>query len=78
MRDFAILLVPLIVTLARLARPGGLRFVIAQSVLLRHQLTVLRRGRKRAPHWRATDRILALVHPVPAADTHCGSRKLDL
>src|SRR6516225_2084989 len=59
MRDFAIVFVHLIVTLARLARPGGLRSVVAESVLVRHQLLILYRGRKRAPNLRATDRIIA-------------------
>ena len=59
MRDFLILFVHLIVTLARLARPGGLRSVVAESVLVRHQLLVLNRGRKRAPNLRAADRIIA-------------------
>ena len=35
MRDFLILLVHLIVTVARLAGPGGLRSVVAESALLR-------------------------------------------
>jgi hypothetical protein len=47
MRDFAIVFVHLIVTLARLARPGGLRSVVAESMLVRHQLLILNRGRKR-------------------------------
>src|SRR5215831_6282054 len=59
MRDFLILFVHLIVTVARLARPGGLRSVVAESVLVRHQLLVLNRGRKRAPNLCATDRIIA-------------------
>ena len=59
MRDFLILFVHLIVTLARLARPGGLRSVVAESVLVRHQLLVLNRGRKRAPNLSASDRIIA-------------------
>ena len=59
MREFAILLVHLIVTLARLTRPGGLRSVVAESVLVRQQLLILNRGRKRAPNLRATDRIIA-------------------
>ena len=58
MRDFAIVFVHLIVTLARLARPGGLRSFVAESVIIRHQL-VINRGRKRAPNLRATDRIIA-------------------
>ena len=54
--DFLILLVHLIVTVARLAGPGGLRSVIAESVIVRHQLLILNRGRKRAPNLRAADR----------------------
>jgi len=59
MSDFLILLVHLIVTVVRLARPGGLRSVVAESVLARHQLLILNRGRKRAPNLRAADRIIA-------------------
>ena len=59
MRDFAILFVHLIATLARLARPGGLRSVVAESVLVRQQLLILNRGRKRSPKLRAADRIIA-------------------
>jgi hypothetical protein len=55
MREIIILLVHLFVTLARLARPSGLRSVVAESVLLRHQLLIL----NRAPNLRATDRIIA-------------------
>src|ERR1700756_790755 len=59
MRDFLILFVHLIVTVARLAGPGGLRSVVAESVLVRHPLLVLNRGRKRAPNLRTADRIIA-------------------
>src|SRR3954453_23710248 len=59
MRHFLILFVHLIVTLARLAKPGGIRSVVAESMLVRHQLLVLNRGRRRAPNLRATDRIIA-------------------
>src|ERR671910_1561963 len=59
MRDLLILFVHVIVTVARLAGPGGLRSVVAESTLIRHQLLVLNRGRKRAPNLRATDRIIA-------------------
>jgi hypothetical protein len=58
MRDFLILFVHVIVSLARLARPGGLRSIVAESALVRHQLLVLNRGRKRAPNLRAADRII--------------------
>jgi len=43
----------------RLAKPGGVRSVIAESVLIWHQLLILNRGRKRAPNLRAGDRIIA-------------------
>jgi hypothetical protein len=33
--------------------------VVAESVLVKHQLLILNRGRKRAPNLRAADRILA-------------------
>ena len=58
MRDLLILLVHPVVTLARLAGPGGLRSVVAESVLVRHQLLGFSRGRKRAPNLRAADRII--------------------
>ncbi len=59
MRDVLILLVHLIVTAVRLMRPGGVRSVVAESVLLRHQLLVLNRPRQRAPELRPVDRIVA-------------------
>src|SRR5262249_31745777 len=37
MRDFIVLLVHLVTTLIRLAKPGGFPSVVAESVLLRHQ-----------------------------------------
>ena len=58
MRDVVILFIHLIVTVVRLA-PGGLRSVVAESVLLRHQLHILNRGRKRAPNLRVAERIIA-------------------
>ena len=59
MRDFIVLFVHVIVTVLRLAGPGGLRSVIAESALIRHQLLILNRGRKRAPNLRASDRLTA-------------------
>src|SRR5215471_18170018 len=58
MRDFLILFVHLIGLVVRLAKPGGLRSVVAESVLVRHQLLIFDRGRKRAPKLRAADRIV--------------------
>ena len=59
MRDILVLFVHVIVTVLQLARPGGFRSVIAESALVRHQLLILNRGRKRAPNLRVSDRIVA-------------------
>jgi hypothetical protein len=40
-RDLAILFLHLLVTLARLASPGGARSVVAESVLVKQQLLIL-------------------------------------
>jgi putative transposase len=59
MRDLAVLLLHLLVTVARLAGPGGARSVVAESVLVRHQLLVLSRSRRRSPNLRPSDRMVA-------------------
>ena len=59
MRDIFTLLLHAIVIIVRLGRPAGLRSVVAESVLLRHQVLILNRGRKRAPNLRTPDRIIA-------------------
>ena len=59
MRDLIILLVHLITTVFRLVRPGGLRSVVAESVLIKHQLLIVNRSRRRAPNLRVLDRLIA-------------------
>ncbi len=59
MRDSLVLFIHLIVTVLRLAMPRGARCVVAESVLVKHQLLILNRGRKRAPNLRPADRIIA-------------------
>jgi transposase InsO family protein len=59
MRDLMILFVHLLTIAARLASPGGFRSVVAESVLVKHQLLVLNRSRQRAPHLRFSDRLVA-------------------
>ena len=61
MCDLLVLLVHFLVTVVRLAKPGGLRRVAVESVLLRHQLLILNRGRKRAPNLGIADRFIAGV-----------------
>ncbi len=59
MRDLVILFVHVIATLARLLGPGGIRSVVAESVLVKQQLLILNRSRQRAPNLRASDRFVA-------------------
>ena len=57
-RDLIILFIHLIATVLRLCRPGGARSVIAESLLIKHQLIVLNRPRQRAPALRPRDRVI--------------------
>jgi hypothetical protein len=69
-RSLAILFLHLVATIARLAGPGGPRAVVAESMLVKHQLLILNRSRKRSPNLRSMDRVLAslcvcLIRPAP-------------
>jgi putative transposase len=69
MRDLVILLVHVIATCARLLGPGGIRSVVAESVLLKQQLLILNRSRQRSPNLRSSERLVAvlcalLIHPA--------------
>ena len=59
MRGVIILLVHAVATLMRVVRPGGVRAIVAESVLAKHQLLILNRSRRRAPNLRILDRIIA-------------------
>ena len=59
MRDLAVLLLHLLATVAQLAGPGGARSVVAESVLVKHQLLLLNRCRKRSPNLGLADRTVA-------------------
>lgn len=48
----------LLVTLARLASPGGLRSVVAESLAVKHQLLIMKRSQRRAPNLTSWDRLL--------------------
>ena len=58
-RDLALLFIHLVVTVARLLGPGGTRSVVAESLLVKHQLLILNRSRTRAPVLRPSDRLIA-------------------
>src|SRR6266403_1622930 len=59
MRDLAVLILHLLATVARLAGPGGARAVVAESVLVKQQLLILNRSRRRSPNLRTSDRLVA-------------------
>jgi hypothetical protein len=49
MRNLVILFIHVLATLARLWGPGGIRSVVAESVLVKQQLLILNRSRQRSP-----------------------------
>src|SRR5258708_4665891 len=59
MRTLVVLFIHFIASLARLLGPGGVRSLVAESLLLKHQLLIVNRSRQRSPNLRASDRILA-------------------
>jgi len=59
MRDLAVLFLHLLATVARLAGPGGARALVAESVLVKQQLLILNRSRRRSPNLRLADRVVA-------------------
>ena len=52
------LFVHLLTTVARLMGPGGMRSVVAETLLMKHQLMIMNRSRRRAPNLTARDRIV--------------------
>jgi hypothetical protein len=58
MRDLLLALLHLAVVTAKLCGSGGVRAVMAENLLLKQQLLVLRRARKRAPNLTSSDRLL--------------------
>jgi len=57
-RDLLILAIHLLVTVAKLIRPGGARAVAAESLLLKHQLLISNRSKQRAPNLTTLDRFV--------------------
>src|SRR5258708_5166306 len=58
MRLLFILVAHLLVTLARLIRPGGARAVAAESLAIKHQLLIIKRAQRRSPKLTALDRLI--------------------
>ena len=58
MKNLLLTLLHLAVITAKLCGPGGARAVIAENLVLKQQLIVLRRGRQRAPNLTLSERLL--------------------
>ena len=58
MKDLLILLIHLLTTIAKLMGTGGARAVVADSLLMKQQLLVINRSRRRAPNLSTLDRFL--------------------
>ncbi len=58
MKDLLVLLAHLLTTIAKLLGPGGARAVVADSLLMKQQVLVINRSRRRAPKFSVLDRFL--------------------
>src|SRR6185295_14976414 len=61
MKELLLPLLHLAVLTAKLCGPGGVRAVIAENLLLKQQLIVLRRARRRAPNLALSDRLICAL-----------------
>lgn len=58
MRDLFVLLMHLLTSVAKLLGPGGARADVAETLVIKHQLLIINRTRRRAPNLTALDRIV--------------------
>ena len=58
MKGLLLLLIHLVAVLARLAGPGGVRGLVAENLLMKQQLLVLGRARRRAPNLSSLERFV--------------------
>jgi len=58
MKDLLILLAHLLTTTAKLLGPGGAKTIVADSLLMKQQLLIITRSRRRSPNLSALDRNL--------------------
>jgi len=59
MSNLVILFIHLLAALARLLDPGGARSIVAESLVLKHQLLIAARSRQRSPNLCTSDLWLA-------------------
>ena len=58
MKDLLLILAHLLTILAKLLGPGGAKAIVADSLLMKQQLIVINRSRRRAPNLTVIDRLL--------------------
>jgi putative transposase len=58
MKDLLLILAHLLTTLAKLLGPGGAKAIVADSLLMKQQLLIINRPRRRAPNLTVIDRLL--------------------
>ena len=58
MKDLLVLLAHLLTTIAKLLGPGGAKAIVADSLLMKQQLLIVNRSRRRAPNLMPIDRLL--------------------
>jgi putative transposase len=58
MKDLLVLLAHLLTSIATLLGPGGAKAVVADSLLMKQQLLIINRTRRRAPNLSVVDRFL--------------------
>jgi hypothetical protein len=58
MKVLLLMLAHLLTTLAKLLGPGGARAIVADSLLMKQQLLIINRSRRRAPNLTPIDRTL--------------------
>ena len=64
MKDLLVLVAHLFTTIAKLLGPGGAKAVVADSLLMKQQLLVINRSRRRAPNLSVFDRFLVGFWPL--------------
>jgi hypothetical protein len=55
MKDLLLIVAHLLAKLAKLLGPGGAKAIVADSLLMKQQLLIINRSRRRAPNLTATD-----------------------
>ena len=58
MKNLLLIVAHLLTTLATLLGPGGAKAIVADSLLMKQQLLIINRSRRRAPNLTPVDRML--------------------